>query len=189
MTALENLVPPSIFGLTFVLFIGLFFFIRASIKDRTETALYTTQLEDIALLDKLQHYFSKRAYRVTEVNPDSGKISLEGKVGASIFLALFLGSLAGIGLFCLALVLTMATPKLGSWPFGLLLLAPLASWFYWRGATRLEQVSFQVLPSTDQESASDAQSTPLDTRLQVTAHRDELAALASQVPLKRQEVE
>lgn len=186
MTSVDRFIPPSIFGLTFLLAIGLFFFIRASTKDRTETALYVTALEDVTLLEKLQQYFSRRAYRVTAVHPESGKISLEGQVGASVFLAIFLGGLAGIGLLCLALVLTMAAPQLAAWPYGLLLLSPLASWFYWRGATRVEQVSFQVL--TDDGERSD-EAAAVNTRLQVTAHRDELASLRSQLPLKRQEAE
>lgn len=187
MTTVDRFIPPSIFGLTFLLAIGLFFFIRASTKDRTETALYVTGLEDVTLLEKLQQYFSSRSYRVTEVNPQSGRISLEGQVGASIFLALFLGSLAGIGLLCLALVLTMSAPQLSSWPYGLLLLSPLASWFYWRGATRVEQVSFQVLAGNGEQPHQSVSAGK--TGLQVTAHRDELAALVSQLPLKRQEAE
>ncbi|MGD1861782.1 MAG: cofactor assembly of complex C subunit B [Leptolyngbyaceae cyanobacterium] len=188
MIALEPFVSPSVFGLTFLLFIGLFFFIRASTKDRTETALYTTSLTDVTLLEKLQMYFSNRAYRVTAVDADSGKISLEGKVRASLFLAIFLGSLAAIGLFCLALVMTISAPQLGVVPYGLLLLSPLASWFYWQGATRFEQVSFQVLPpitKTDMDTIAAA----AGSRLRITAHRDELIALAAQLPLKRQETE
>jgi len=184
MTTFERYIPPSIFGLTFVLAIGLFFFIRASTKDRTETARYVTQLDDVTLLEKLQGYFANRVYRVTQVDADSGQISLEGMVGASVFLAIFLGGLAGVGLLCLALVLTISAPQLGNWPYGLLLLAPLASWFYWRGATRVEQVSFQVSPAI-----AGPDSAPPQTQLQVTAHRDELATLVSQIPLKRQEAE
>lgn len=189
MINVDRFIPPSIFGLTFLLAIGLFFFIRASTKDRTETALYVTTLEDVTLLEKLQQYFSRRSYRVTEVNPQSGKISLAGQVGASIFLATFLGSLAAIGLLCLALVLSLSAPQLGTWPYGLLLLSPLASWFYWRGATRVEQVSFQVLTGKGEEPYPSAAASAGKTGLQVTAHRDELAALAAQLPLKRQEAE
>ena len=101
---------------------------------------------------------------------------------------MFLGSLAGVGLLCLALVLVMSTAQLGYWPYALLGLSPLASWFYWRGANRFEQVSFCVLPS-DVARPVGSSTTASETRLQVTAHRDELATLASQLPLKRQEVE
>ncbi|RZM74883.1 cofactor assembly of complex C subunit B [Leptolyngbya iicbica] len=183
MTAVEQLVPPSIFGLTFLLFIGLFFFIRASTKDRTETALYVTALSDVALLEKLQEYFANRAYRVKVVDPESGQIALEGNVGASVFLAVFLGGLAAVGLLCLALVIVISAPQLGYWPYALLGLSPLAAWFYWRGANRLEQVSFCVLPSDETTQAADQ---AVETRLKVTAHRDELATLVAHLPLKQQ---
>ncbi|MGF1460918.1 MAG: cofactor assembly of complex C subunit B [Leptolyngbyaceae cyanobacterium] len=190
MPSINQLVPPSIFGLTCLLFIGLFFFIRASTKDRTETAQYATPLEAVPLLESLQQYFSNRSYRVIEVNQTSGQIALEGAVGASLFLAVFLGTLAGIGLLCLAFVLAIAMPGLGQWPYSLLLLSPLAAWFYWRGATRTEQVTFKIL-SPDElsvDSEMPAQSAT-QTQLQVTAHRDELATLTSQLPLKRREAE
>ncbi|WP_204140597.1 cofactor assembly of complex C subunit B [Halomicronema sp. CCY15110] len=183
MTAVEQLVPPSIFGLTFLLFIGLFFFIRAATKDRTETALYVTPLSDVTLLEKLQEYFANRAYRVKVVDPESGQIALEGNVGASVFLAVFLGGLAAVGLLCLALVVVISAPQLGYWPYVLLGFSPLASWFYWRGANRLEQVSFCVLPS-DEPAQTTGQT--VATQLRVTAHRDELATLAAQLPLKQQ---
>jgi hypothetical protein len=183
MTAVEQLIPPSIFGLTFLLFIGLFFFIRASTKDRTETALYVTALPDVTLLEKLQEYFARRAYRVTVVDPESGQIALEGNVGASVFLAVFLGGLAAVGLLCLSLVVVISAPQLGYWPYALLGLSPLASWFYWRGANRLEQVSFCVLPSDEPTHATGQAG---ETQLRVTAHRDELATLAAQLPLKQQ---
>ncbi|HEY9886891.1 MAG TPA: cofactor assembly of complex C subunit B, partial [Candidatus Obscuribacterales bacterium] len=172
---------PSAFGLTFLLFIGLGFFIRASVKDRTEHALYETNLDEVALMEALQQYFAGRAYRVTAIDADSGQIALEGTVGASIFMAVFLGSLAGAGLFCLALVLAIAFPPLGNGPYGLLLLAPLASWFYWRGATRVEQVTFRLLPLPIAATTG--------SRFTVAAHRDELAVLETQVPLKRIETE
>lgn len=177
---------PSAFGLTFLLFIGLGFFIRASTKDRTETATYQTQLDDVSLMEALQRYFEQRAYRVTEVNTDTGQIALEGTVGASVFLAVFLASLAAIGLFCLALVLAIAFPRLGYAPYSLLLLSPLAAWFYWRGATRVEQVTFRLLDAD--ETNAKMTSVP-EPKLSVSAHRDELAVLESQIPIKRIETE
>lgn len=187
MTSIFDFALPSAFGLTFLLFIGLGFFIRASTKDRTERALYGTQLDDVAVMEALQEYFEGRAYRVTKVDADTGEIALEGTVGASVFLAVFLGSLAATGLFCLALVLAIAFPRLGYAPYGLLLLAPLASWFYWRGATRVEQVTFQLMDANT--AAPEAISVNHQTVLAMAAHRDELAVLESQVPLKRIETE
>ena len=180
MTVPIQFISPSIFTLTVVLAIGLVFFIRASTKDRTETARYATEMDDVTLLETLQHYFANRAYQVTEVNPESGSISLKGKVGASIFMAIFLGSLAAIGFACLALVLAIAYPQLGYWPYGLLALSPLASWFYWQGSTRIEQVDFQVRSADVEQSGA---------QLRVSAHRDELAVLESQLALKRKETE
>jgi hypothetical protein len=177
---------PSAFGLTLLLLVGLGFFIRASTKDRTETALYVATLDEVSLMAALQKYFASRAYRVTAVNDNTGQIFLAGTVRASIFLAIFLGSLAAIGLFCLGLVLAIAFPGLGYSPYGLLVLSPIASWFYWRGSTREEQVSFQLIDSTTALPISTAED---ETLLSMSAHRDELAVLESQVPLKRVETE
>ncbi|MDB9528040.1 cofactor assembly of complex C subunit B [Oscillatoria sp. CS-180] len=180
---------PSAFGLTFLLFIGLGFFIRASVKDRTETATYSAVLNDVMLMEDLQKYFSERAYRVTSIDAESGQISLAGKVGASIVLAIFLGSLAAIGLFCLGLVLAIAFPRLGYAPYGLLILSPIAVWFYWRGATRVEQVTFQILSPESSLSTQDKAIDSNITRLLVSAHRDELAVMESKLPLKRDEAD
>ena len=49
MTVPIQFISPSIFTLTVVLAIGLVFFIRASTKDRTETALYATEMDDVSL--------------------------------------------------------------------------------------------------------------------------------------------
>jgi hypothetical protein len=182
MTSISNFTLPSTFGLACLLFIGLVFFIRASTKDRTEVVVYCSDLDDVELITSLQRHFSKRAYRVTGVDEALGEISLAGTVGASKFLAIFLGVLAGIGLFCLGLILTIALPQLGYTPYLLILLAPAASWFYWQGATREETVKFRLLPTETTVEENDVTS---PTRLTVSAHRDELAVLESQVPLKR----
>jgi hypothetical protein len=175
----------SAFGLTCLLFIGLAFFIRASIKDRTEEAWYQTEMSDVTLLESLQIYFSQRAYRVTEVDDVVGQITLAGKVRASWFLAIFLGGLAAIGCFCLALVVAISFPQTGYLPYGLVIFAPLASWFYWQGSTRLETIRFRFdVANSYPEGTADRQ-----TRLAVVAHRDELAVLENQLPIKRIEAE
>ncbi len=173
----SDLTLSSTFGLTLLLFIGLVFFIRASTKDRTERAYYRAQMSDVDLLEALRTYFDNRAYQVTAIDQASGCITLEGTVRASVFLAVFLGALAGVGLWCLALVTTIELPQWGSWPYLLLGLAPCASWFYWQGANRTESVSFQL---QEEDETADTQA-----KLQVTAHRDELIMLESQLPLKR----
>lgn len=186
MSLTSNFALPSAFGLTCLLFIGLSFFIRASTKDRTETVWYLSNLTDVALLETLQGYFAKRAYRVVALNPESGKISLVGMVGASYFLAMFLGTLALVGLGCLALVLAIALPQLGNAPYLLLLATPIAPWFYWTGSTRQESVTFQLQPLNNSLQTQHPQMT---TQLLMSAHRDELQVLESTIPLKRIEAE
>lgn len=175
-------VLSSTFLLTLLLLVGLAFFLRASVKDRTELAEFVDSREQIALLEQLQQYFETRAYRVIAVEPDQSRIRLEGVVNASVFLAVFLSLLAAVGLGCIALVLALTFPQVG-WGFAVLVgVAPGAGLFYWRGAVRPEAVSFQVLSDDDREAAG-------GTRLRVSAHRDELIALQSQLGLKRTEAE
>ncbi len=175
-------VLSSIFFLTLLLAVGLGFFLRASTKDRTEQAEFLTPWDQAVLLEKLKQYFAARSYQVTAVDPDQGRISLIGIVQASWVLAAFLSLLAAIGLGSIALVLALTFPQ-GGWGFaGLVLLSPLVGLFYWRGATRPETVSFQMAALED--TALEA-----ETRLWVSAHRDEMATLQSQLGLKRTEAE
>lgn len=174
-------VLSSTFFLTLLLGVGLFFFLRAATKDRTELGQYETPWDEAALLDKLQQYFAARSYDVTGVNPERGEITLIGLVRASLPLAIFLSLLAATGLGCLALVLALLFPTVG-WGFaGLLVVAPLAGVFYWRGATRPEQVSFRIAEvGTGRDRV---------TCLRVSAHRDELLTLQGQLGLKPTEAE
>jgi uncharacterized protein (DUF58 family) len=85
-----------------------------------------------------------------------------------------------VGLLCLGLVLSVLLPQIGRGWVGLLLLAPLAGVFYWRGAERLEQVKLQVeaLPTAS------AQGMAGQTQLTVTAHRDEIIELQRSLQLR-----
>ncbi|MEM9004893.1 MAG: cofactor assembly of complex C subunit B, partial [Cyanobacteria bacterium P01_F01_bin.86] len=65
------------------------------------------------------------------------------------------------------------------------LATPVAPWFYYKGATRLESVSFQLAGGEAENSVAKSE----ETRLFVSAQRDELRALEAQVPLKRTEAE
>jgi hypothetical protein len=159
-------VIPSTFFLTLLMMIGLFFFIRASVKDRTkQIQLVPSETEDI-LLKKLQEYFESRAYQLTAVDPEKKQITFKGFVQPSVFLAILLTMLAIVGFSCLALVLFLLFPGANKLVWFLLLLSPLAGVFYWRQAGRWEEILLKVVSSTDSPNL-----------VSVTAHRDELIQL------------
>lgn len=166
----------STFLLTLLLAVGLFFFIRASVKDRIEEVkLLSAQAEEV-LLTELQQYFSQRSYRVAAVDRLQNQVTFEGYVQPSWFMAIFLSLLAAVGTLCLALVLAILFPNLASVVPVLLLFAPAAGVFYWQRAGRVEKVSIKV----ESLNSEDAQGQNLIT---VKAHRDELAELRRVLPL------
>lgn len=153
--------------------IGLFFFIRASVKDRTkQIQLVPAESEDI-LLKKLQEYFEARAYQLTAVDPQNKRIAFKGFVKPSLFLAILLSLLAVVGLSCLALVLFLLFPSLSNLFWLLVLIAPLAGVFYWRKAGRWEEILLQVTSAADSPNL-----------VTVTAHRDELIQLQENLPVQ-----
>ncbi|MEM8604645.1 MAG: cofactor assembly of complex C subunit B [Cyanobacteria bacterium P01_H01_bin.121] len=179
---------PSTFFLTLLLAIGLTFFIRASTKDRTQTLTELLQQPPETALQRLKSYFQQRAYQEFDSEIATARkpgLLLRGYVTPSLGLAIFLTCLALIGFFCLALVLAISLPAIGQQWFWVLVLAPLAGVFYWRGAGREEEIQIAIQPteaSTEpsaEPSASTAPSTaePATYQLQITAHRDELIAL------------
>ena len=146
--------------------IGLFFFIRASVKDRTQQVkLVPPESEDV-LLKTLQEYFEARAYQMTAIDPDEKQITFKGFVKPSIFLAVLLTVLAVVGFSCLALVLFLLFPNVDRLFWLLVLLAPVAGVFYWRKAGRWEEILLRVISQTDKPNL-----------VSVTAHRDELIQL------------
>jgi hypothetical protein len=167
----------STFLLTLLLGVGLFFFIRASVKDRTEEVKLISDQAVDSVLTQLEEYFSHRAYRMAAIDGLDNQVTFEGYVRPSWFLAVFLSLLAGVGILCLALVLAILLPQVGVACLGLLLLAPAAGWFYWQRAGRKEQVSLKV----------EALSPPLPTAvtsISIKAHRDEIAELTKNFPFK-----
>lgn len=168
--------------LTLLLLVGLFFFVKASVKERTqEVELLVNRPEDV-LLSQLQQYFLQRAYRVIALDPEQEQVTFEGVVRPSVFLAIFLGLLVATGLLCLGLVLSILVPQIAPGFLGLVLLAPLASWFYWQQARRPEKVVLKV----DAIPGNTAAATPDQTRLRITAHRDELISLQTALQLEPQ---
>ncbi|MCF4969527.1 cofactor assembly of complex C subunit B [Nostoc sp. CMAA1605] len=166
----------STFLLTLLLLVGLFFFIRAATKDRTQTAQLISEQDEAVFMPQLQAYFLSRAYRVIEIDQVQNRVVFEGYVQPSIFLAVFLTFLAAVGLVCLSLVLSFLFPQLSPIFLGLLILSPVSGMLYWQKAGRIETVLLQFEPkSNTQESLS---------RITVTAHRDELAELQKALPWK-----
>lgn len=163
----------SILSLTILLMIGLFFFIRGSIKDRTEIVTIACEDNEDNILSYLRDYFQTRSYQVKAIDTETNKVTLEGVVSPSVFLTLFLSFLAGCGLFCFALVLSMLFATESKLFLGLLIFAPLAGFFYWKGAKKVEKVAFR-LDNNSEKSA--------DTVITIQAHRDELIQLQSNFP-------
>lgn len=166
--------------LTVLLSVGLFFFIRASTKDRIEVAKLLSEQQGEPLLEQIQQYFVQRAYRLTAVDATKNRVTYEGLVRPSLFLAVFLTLLAAVGILCLTLVLSLLFPDAARLLPVLTVFAPIAGIFYWRKSMRPEQVSLQV------EFLSDR---PDQSLLTVTAHRDELAELRQSLGLKPVEAE
>ncbi|PSN20812.1 cofactor assembly of complex C subunit B [filamentous cyanobacterium CCP5] len=164
---MTNAVLSSTFFLTLLLMVGLFFFIRASTKDRIETLQFTVDQAPEQIRTDLEAYFCDRAYHRLNPGPDQPVI-LAGLVRPSRFLAVFLTGLAGIGSVCFALVLATLFPDYSSGFSLLLLLSPAAGWFYWRRARREETVTFTVEGTPETDAGS---------QVTVIAHRDELIAL------------
>lgn len=151
--------------LTLLITIGLLFFIKASVKDRTETLVIKRVDREETILPQIQSYFDQRGYRVTEISPESNQVTFQGFVRPSWFMAIFLSTLAGIGFLCLGLVLAILNPTIGYGFLILVILAPLAGLFYWKKAGRMEQVCLSVV----------SESTNKQTSITITGHRDELA--------------
>ncbi|WP_341733239.1 cofactor assembly of complex C subunit B [Microcoleus sp. EPA2] len=173
---MNNPVLPSTFVLTLVLAVGLFFFIKASVKDRTEQVKLASESNQESLLTQLQEYFAQRAYRVAAVDAPNYQVTFEGFVRPSWFLAIFLTLLSAGGALCLGLVLAMLVPQQGQIFLALVLLSPLAGIFYWKKAGRPEQVSLKL----ESVAESGSQTKSLIT---VRGHRDELAVMQKALAL------
>lgn len=167
---MNTLILPSTLVLTLLLAVGLFFFIRASVKDRTQEVKLVGEQAEASLIEQLQQYFQQRSYRVAAVDPQHNQVTFAGVVRPSLFLAIFLTLLSAIGILCLALVWAMLFPNLSTLFLALVVLSPVAGVFYWKKAGRSEQVMLKIEPSSSQ--------------ITVIAHRDEVIALQQALQLK-----
>ncbi|MFS8894683.1 cofactor assembly of complex C subunit B [Synechococcus sp. O70.2] len=168
----------STLALTLLLGIGLFFFLRASGRDRSETRFYSSSrsLEEMGSL--LRKHLEGRAYRLQFADAE-GIATFVGQARPSVGLAVFLTGLAGVGLACLALVLSLLEPSWRAWPWTLVLAAPWAGWYYWRRNYRLERLRLKL-----QEADP-----PPGSLLWVEGQRDELEVLAASLGLQEREPE
>ncbi|MBD2182244.1 cofactor assembly of complex C subunit B [Aerosakkonema funiforme] len=166
--------------LTLLLSIGLFFFIRASVKDRTEVVRLISGQPQESLFPEVEQYFAERSYRVAGLDAAQNQVTFEGFVRPSWFLAIFLSFLAAVGILCLTLVLSILFPQVGMGFLGLEILSPIAGIFYWQKAGRPEQVSLQF-EDVGKEGTQEMQSA-----IVVKAHRDELSALQQALCLQQE---
>lgn len=166
---MDTAILPSTLLLTLLMFIGLFFFIKASTKERTELVQLLSDEDEETLMPKLQEYFRSRFYRVAAIDRENNQVIFEGFVRPSWFLAVFLTLLAATGIVCLSLVISLLFPSLNQLFIGIVLLSPLAGVFYWKNAGRIEKVSLKV-ETTESENKK-------CSTITVVAHRDELAEL------------
>ncbi|AFY33765.1 cofactor assembly of complex C subunit B [Calothrix sp. PCC 7507] len=173
---MDTPILPSTLLLTLLLSVGLFFFIRASTKDRIEKAQLVSEQDEASLMPQLQEYFRTRSYRVAAVDQEQNQVTFEGLVKPSWFLAVFLTLLAALGLVCLSLVVSLLFPSFGVLSLGIVVLAPLSGIFYWKKAGRLERVLLKLETSPSQQHPS--------SKITVIAHRDELSELQRVLQLK-----
>lgn len=165
--------PPvlsSTLLLTILLMVGLFFFIRASVKERIEQITLIASDPPDRLRTQLQQYFEERSYQLDQIDEQTEQITYQGLVRPSWFLAIFLSVLAGFGFLCIGLVLSYLVAAETSWFNLLVLFAPMAGYFYWKKAKRVEKVIFKV-----ESAASEAKTA--QNWVKVRGHRDELAQL------------
>ena len=150
--------------------VGLVFFIRASVKPRTEELTLVSKLSPDNLSNTLRTYFQDRAYHVKTINNENSQVVFEGFVRPSWFLAILLTILAALGLFSLIVVIYYLYPPAGLLSLVLVLLAPLAGIFYWKNAGRPEEVVLNINPLESDE-----------TQIEIIAHRDELLTLQKSI--------
>ena len=164
------------FLLTCLSTVGLVFFIKASVKDRTQKVTLIADGEADSLLSQLKEYFANRAYILTGAKSAENQLTFEGFVRPSWFMAIFVTLLAAIGALCFGLALSMLLP-LGNQLLWLGLLSPLAGIFYWQKAGRREQVSVELAWVADDGGKT-------ESAIAVTGHRDEVAVLQQTLGLR-----
>jgi len=170
-----NYYLKSTLFLTILLGIGLFFFLKASSKDRTTTIEISSSKKPIEALTLVCNWLNLRGWRQIGGDSDQKILIFKGYVGASKFMALFLALLGGLGSCALGLVLIQIYPDLNWWPISLGLIGgPLSGIIYSRKSQREETFEFRLINEDEYKPA----------HLRLRAHRDELIALENELKEK-----
>ncbi len=149
--------------LTSVLAVGLFFFIRSSVKERPATLRLS--VSSAHLPQRIGQHLQYRGYKIVRVDENRETVIFEGKVRFSVALLILLCVLSGIGVACLELVLSiqLAEKWQAHWNLlGIVIAITATGVFYAHGASRMEQVKLVAQPQD---------------QLLIIGHRDELAYL------------
>ena len=154
--------------LTILLSIGLFFFLRASSKDRTTVVEITSSQKPVKVLNVIYEWLNLRGWKHTGGDFDQRILTFKGQVISSKSLAIFLSMLGGFGSCALGLVIIQIYPLLGWWPILLGLIGgPLSGIIYFKKSAREEKFELRLISSDDEEITS----------MRLRAHRDELISL------------
>ena len=165
----------STFLLTILLSIGLFFFLRASSKDRTTTIDILSSKNSIEALTLICNWLNNRGWKQIGGDLEERVLSFKGQVTSSKTLAIFLSFLGGLGSCSLGLVIIQIYPDLKWWPILLGLIGgPLSGIIYYKKSYREETFEFRLI--------NEANNSP--TQLRLRAHRDELIAFENELKEK-----
>jgi len=161
----------STFFLTILLSIGLFFFLRASSKDRTTTIEISTNIDQIDTLDIICNWLRSRGWNQVGGNLDQKILTFKGQVISSNLMAIFLSVLGGLGSCSLGLVIRQIYPSLSWWPILLgFIFGPISGIIYSKKSKREETFEFRLIDTLDKS-----------TQLRLRAHRDELISLEKEL--------
>tara|TARA_Y100001933_G_scaffold63887_1_gene63888 strand:+ start:441 stop:998 length:558 start_codon:yes stop_codon:yes gene_type:complete len=158
--------------LTILLAIGLFFFLRASSKDRTTTIEISSPKKPLEALTLISNWLENRGWEQIGGNSDLKILTFKGNVSSSKYLAIFLSFLGGAGSCALGLVITQIYPSLKWWPILLGVVGgPLSGIIYSNKSEREERFEFKLVNSEEN----------INSQLRLRAHRDELIALENEL--------
>ena len=158
--------------LTILLGIGLFFFLRASSKDRTTTIEFSSAQKPLTVLNVICEWLVLRGWKQIGGDFDQRILVFRGQVVSSKFLAFFLSVLGGFGSCALGLVFIQLYPGFGWWPILLGLIGgPLSGIIYYKKSAREENFEMRLV-SDDEDKL---------TCMRLRAHRDELISLENEL--------